>query len=149
MNLKQFGLAIVFTGMATASMAQTAMSVAKDPSCGCCTDWADIMERAGYAVTIENTSYDDLDVLKAARGVPPAMAGCHTATVGGYTIEGHVPAADIKRLLAEQPDAVGLAVPGMPMGSPGMGPETNRDAYDVILIKADGATEVFASYPAS
>lgn len=149
MTVKQFGLAAIFAGMATASVAQTAMSVAKDPSCGCCSDWADIMEHAGYGVTIENTSYEALDVLKAARGVPAAMAGCHTATVGGYTIEGHVPAADIQRLLAEKPEAVGLAVPGMPMGSPGMGPETNRDAYNVILIKADGSTEVFSSYPAS
>lgn len=148
MNLKQLGMAALFAGIATASGAQTAMSVAKDANCGCCASWATIMERAGYAVAIENTSYEALDALKAARGVPVAMAGCHTATVEGYTIEGHVPAADIARLLAERPDAIGLAVPGMPMGSPGMGPETNRDAYDVILIKADGETEVFASYPA-
>ncbi|WP_138935476.1 DUF411 domain-containing protein [Roseovarius arcticus] len=148
MNLKQLGMAALFAGIATSSGAQTAMSVAKDANCGCCASWATIMEREGYAVAIENTSYEALEALKAARGVPAAMAGCHTATVEGYTIEGHVPAADIARLLAERPDAIGLAVPGMPMGSPGMGPETKRDAYDVILIKADGKTEVFASYPA-
>ncbi len=148
MNMKQLGLAALFASIAAASSAQTAMSVAKDANCGCCSAWATIMEQEGYSVAIENTTYEALDALKAARGVPAAMAGCHTATVEGYTIEGHVPAADIARLLAERPDAVGLSVPGMPMGSPGMGPETNRDAYDVMLIKANGQTEVFASYPA-
>lgn len=148
MTLKQFGLATLFAGMATASLAQTSMTVAKDPGCGCCGAWAEMMQQAGYAVTVEDTSYNALDALKASRGVPEAMAGCHTATVGGYTIEGHVPAEDIELLLVTHPDAIGLAVPGMPMGSPGMGPETARDAYDVMLLKADGSTEVFASYPA-
>ena len=77
------------------------------------------------------------------------MSSCHTARVGGYIIEGHVPAADIRRLLDERRDAVGLAVPGMPYGSPGMGPETEREAYDVFLIRSDGSTEVFTSYAAA
>ncbi len=148
MTLKRLGLAIIVAGTATAAAAQTAMTVAKDPNCGCCAAWAAIMDMAGYEVTIENTAFEALNALKTARGVPVDMAGCHTATVAGYTIEGHVPAADIERLLAESPDAIGLSVPGMPMGSPGMGPETMRDAYDVMLINADGSTEVFASYPA-
>ncbi len=148
MKLKKFAMAIMFGASATAGAAQTAMTVAKDPNCGCCAAWAAIMQDAGYAVTIENTSSAALAALKAARGVPAAAAGCHTATVEGYTIEGHVPVADIERLLAERPDVIGLSVPGMPVGSPGMGPETNRDAYDVVLLGADGTTEVFASYPA-
>lgn len=148
MKVRQLAASIALSGIASAGAAQTAMTVAKDPSCGCCTAWAEIMQTAGYAVTIENTSYDALEDLKASRGIPDAMAGCHTATIEGYTIEGHVPTADIDRLLAERPDAIGLAVPGMPMGSPGMGPETSRDSYDVILIAADGETEVFTSYSA-
>ena len=74
---------------------------------------------------------------------------CHTGRIAGYVIEGHVPAADIRRLLVERPDAIGLSVPGMPIGSPGMGPEDQREAYDVILIGRDGAANVFASYPAA
>jgi hypothetical protein len=74
------------------------------------------------------------------------MTSCHTAFIDGYIIEGHVPAADIRRLLEDRPDAIGLAVPGMPFGSPGMGPEEDREAYDVFLITADGSTEVFSSY---
>ena len=77
------------------------------------------------------------------------MASCHTADVEGYVIEGHVPVADIRRLLDERPDAIGLAVPGMPYGSPGMGPESHREAYDVFLIRRDGTTEVFTSYAAA
>ena len=83
---------------------------------------------------------------KLDNGVPQRMVSCHTALIDGYVIEGHVPAADIRRLLEERPDAVGLAVPGMPYGSPGMGPEDDREAYDVFLIRKDGSTEVFSSY---
>ena len=86
---------------------------------------------------------------RSALFTPAAMASCHTAHVEGYAIEGHVPPADIRRLLAERPDAVGLAVPGMPWGSPGMGPEAEREAYEVHLIRRDGTTEVFTSYAAA
>lgn len=86
---------------------------------------------------------------KSQNGIPEAMASCHTARIGGYTLEGHVPVADIRRLLEEQPDAIGLAVPGMPYGSPGMGPESEREAYDVLLIRKDGTSEVFTHYPAA
>lgn len=85
---------------------------------------------------------------KMENGIPEAMASCHTARVEGYLIEGHVPVADIRRLLDERPDAVGLSVPGMPWGSPGMGPESEREAYDVHLIHRDGGTTVFSSYVA-
>jgi hypothetical protein len=86
---------------------------------------------------------------KMQAGIPQEMISCHTAEVNGYFIEGHVPPADIRRLLSERPDAVGLAVPGMPYGSPGMGPEASREAYDVFLILRDGSTEVFSSYEAA
>ncbi|MFD0858612.1 DUF411 domain-containing protein, partial [Roseovarius aquimarinus] len=86
---------------------------------------------------------------KIDAGIPDAMMSCHTGEIEGYVIEGHVPPADIRRLLAQRPDAIGLAVPGMPYGSPGMGPEDQREAYDVFLIRRDGSTEVFSSYHAA
>lgn len=122
--------------------------VLKDPGCGCCSAWIDILARDGFTVTTQNAVGTVLFREKAARGIPPQMASCHTADVAGYVIEGHVPPADIRRLLSERPDAIGLAVPGMPYGSPGMGPEARREAYDVHLIRRDGATEVFTSYAA-
>lgn len=82
-------------------------------------------------------------------GVPTDQHSCHTGEIDGYFLEGHVPADDIRRLLAERPDAAGLAVPGMPYGSPGMGPETRREAYDVMLVLGDGSSEVYSHYPAA
>ncbi len=142
---------LAFAAAPSASVAQgrPAVHVLKDPNCGCCNAWIAILEREGFRVTTETSVGTALFRQKAARGVPPAMASCHTADVGGYVVEGHVPPADIRRLLAERPDAVGLAVPGMPYGSPGMGPEDRREAYDVHLIRRDGTTEVFASYEAA
>ncbi len=134
------------------TLAQTAgpaIRVMKDPNCGCCSAWIEILERDGFAVTTEASAGTLLMRYKAENGIPPAMASCHTGRVDGYMIEGHVPVADIRRLLDERPDAVGLAVPGMPYGSPGMGPETERDAYDVFLIRRDGSTEVFTRYAAA
>ncbi len=126
-----------------------AIRVLKDPNCGCCTAWARILEDEGFAVTTELARGTALIRAKMDAGIPREMASCHTALVEGYAVEGHVPAADIRRLLDEQPDAIGLAVPGMPYGSPGMGPESRRDAYDVHLIRKDGTTEVFTSYEAA
>lgn len=125
------------------------LHVAKDPNCGCCADWVDILERAGFAVTVEEMDADRLEALKGAMGIPGELRSCHTGVVEGYAIEGHVPVADIRRLLADRPEAVGLTVPGMPYGSPGMGPEEAREAYDVLLIRKDGSTEVYASYAAA
>jgi len=133
---------------ARAGAAGPAIHVLKDPACGCCAAWIAILARDGFAVTTESRAGTLLMRYKLANGIPPEMVACHTARVGGFMIEGHVPAADIRRLLAERPDAVGLAVPGMPRGSPGMGPETGREAYDVFLIRRDGTALVFASYPA-
>ncbi|WP_353476202.1 DUF411 domain-containing protein (plasmid) [Salipiger sp. H15] len=134
---------------ALGAQATPAIHVLKDPNCGCCTGWARILSREGFTVTTENSLGTLLMRHKLERGIPQRMTSCHTGEIEGYMIEGHVPAADIRRLLAERPDAVGLAVPGMPYGSPGMGPETEREAYDVFLIRKDGSTEVFSSYAAA
>lgn len=128
---------------------QAAIHVVKDPNCGCCSAWIEILEADGFAVTTEAMSGTPLMRYKAENGIPAEMASCHTARVGGYMIEGHVPAADIRRLLDQRPDAVGLAVPGMPYGSPGMGPESAREAYDVFLIRRDGGSDVFTRYQAA
>lgn len=125
------------------------MHVLKDPNCGCCSAWIAILEDAGFTVTTEARSGDALTRYKLENGIPCEMMSCHTASVDGYMIEGHVPFADIERLLSERSDAVGLSVPGMPFGSPGMGPESERDAYDVYLIRRNGAPEVFTHYPAA
>lgn len=132
-----------------ADAAPIAIRVAKDPSCGCCTAWVEIIEADGFSATVELLGYDALEAHKAASGIPQTMASCHTAHVEGYVVEGHVPPADIRRLLAERPDAVGLSVPGMPYGSPGMGPDTAREAYVVYLIRRDGSAEVFTTYDAA
>ena len=126
-----------------------AVHVAKDPNCPCCKDWIAILQEAGFDVTVEEMEPDALESHKTAKGVPVDMRSCHTGVVDGYALEGHVPVADIRRLLDERPEAVGLAVPGMPYGSPGMGPEDAREAYDVFLIHRDGTTGVFASYEAA
>lgn len=129
--------------------ATTAIRVVKDPTCGCCIAWVEIIEAAGFAATVELLDYDALQAHKVDSGVPESLASCHTAYVEGYVLEGHVPPADIRRLLSERPDAIGLSVPGMPFGSPGMGPETEREAYIVYLIRRDGTAEVFATYDAA
>ncbi|AYF03820.1 DUF411 domain-containing protein (plasmid) [Paracoccus yeei] len=134
---------------ARARSIENQMLVMKDPNCGCCGAWIEIVEAAGFKVTIELSAGTALMRYKSQNGIPEAMASCHTARIGGYTLEGHVPVADIRRLLEEQPDAIGLAVPGMPYGSPGMGPESEREAYDVLLIRKDGTSEVFTHYPAA
>lgn len=126
-----------------------AIHVLKDPNCGCCEAWVRILQAKGFEVTTE-TSFGTLLIRhKLDNGIPQRMISCHTAEIDGYLIEGHVPPADIHRLLFERPDAVGLAVPDMPYGSPGMGPEDRREAYDVFLIRHDGSTEVFTSYEAT
>lgn len=127
----------------------TAIRVAKDPNCGCCDAWIDILQADGFAAAVDLLDYEALQAHKAASGIPSDMVSCHTAHIDGYVIEGHVPPADIRRLLAERPDAIGLSVPGMPYGSPGMGPESEREAYSVHLIRRDGTTEVFTTYDAA
>lgn len=122
--------------------ASPAMAVWKDPNCGCCGGWVAHIRRNGITVTVIETA--DVQTIKAQRSVPAELASCHTAEIAGYTIEGHVPAAAILRLLAEKPAGRGLAVPGMPIGSPGM--EGGRpETYDVILFGA-AAPKPFARF---
>lgn len=123
--------------------------VVHDPNCGCCKAWVSILQDDGFEVTTERSAGTLLIQYKIENGIPQNMISCHTAKVEGYMIEGHVPTADIRRLVAERPDAIGIAVPEMPYGSPGMGPESRREAYDVYLIRPDGSTEVFSSYAAA
>lgn len=122
------------------------IDVRKTNGCGCCLSWMDHLDDNGFAPTGQDVFGGLLVRFKLDKGLPQRMVSCHTALVDGYVIEGHVPAADIHRLLEERPDAIGLAVPGMPYGSPGMGPEEDREAYDVFLIRKGGKTEIYSSY---
>ncbi len=117
----------------------------KSPNCECCTGWADHLRKEGFTVVVHKR--DDMDVIKAKYGVDQKLASCHTAIVDGYVIEGHVPAADVERLLTERPDIVGLTAPGMPMKSPGMqkSGQTPKN-YDVLAFDADGKSRVFTHY---
>jgi len=119
--------------------------VHKSPSCGCCGSWVEHMRSAGFEVEVRDS--DDLDPIKKSLGVPADKASCHTAQVGDYFVEGHVPADDVKRLLAEHPDARGLAVPGMPAGSPGMEvPAGSEQPYTVDLVAKDGSASIYANH---
>jgi hypothetical protein len=122
-----------------------AMTVYRDPSCGCCESWAALARKAGHAVTVMDDP--DMEAVKQRLGVPEQLASCHTTVVGGFILEGHVPLADVGRLLRERPSGVkGIAVPGMPRGSPGMEmPDGTKDPYQVIAFSADGQTSVFAT----
>ena len=122
------------------------VTVWKSPTCCCCKDWVRHLEAHGFEVRTHDIGNTDA---RARLGMPVAYGSCHTAQVGGYAIEGHVPAREIKRLLKERPDAVGLAVPAMPRGSPGMdGPEYggHQDPYDVLLVRKDGRVTPYQSY---
>ena len=119
------------------------VSVWKSPTCGCCGRWSEHMRQAGFTVTVYETA--DLTPIKQAHGVPDDLSACHTAEVGGYVVEGHVPPADIVRLLTERLSAKGLAVPGMPSSSPGMDQPTG-EPYEVTLFGAPGGNQIFARH---
>lgn len=128
---------------AGASAGDRAITVYRDPGCGCCGGWVDHLKRAGFSPTV--VAQTDLTAIRARLGVPDTALSCHTAVIAGYFVEGHVPAGDIDRLLRLKPMARGLAVPGMPMGSPGMeSADGQREPYDVLLIMKDGSSKVFA-----
>jgi hypothetical protein len=138
-------LGLVLAGAAPARAADLPrMVVTKDPSCGCCRAWAEHVRAAGFPIEVVESA--SVGRLKARLGVPQDLAGCHTAEVGGYVVEGHVPAAAIRRLLEERPAAIGLAVPGMPVGSPGMEVEGSPpETYEVVLFGPSGRRR-FARY---
>lgn len=130
------GLALALSPLTTRVWAQSAptLKVFKDPNCRCCSTWVEHLRNHGFETTVTETP--EMKAVKARFGVPAALSSCHTAELSGYVIEGHVPAHAIQRLLAEKPQAIGLAVPGMPSGSPGMGGEP--EPYDVVIFTKDG-----------
>lgn len=146
--LVSMGVFAIVPGFAGFAARPPAIHIVKVTGCDCCTAWGETLTSAGYSVTVEDRDSDAVTAFRAEKGIPEAAAGCHTALVGDYVIEGHVPAADIDRLLSVRPDAVGLAVPGMPLGSPGMEFGQGRDAFDVVLVGRDGKISVFSSYAA-
>ena len=143
--LKTRPLIIAFALFAAIPQAHAAerVEVFKSPYCGCCEKWVEHMRKAGFDVVTKDVN--DVPAARKLAGMPERFGSCHTAKVGGYVVEGHVPAADVQRLLKEKPKAVGLAAPGMPQGSPGM--ETNHpQPYDTLLVQADGSHKVFAKH---
>jgi hypothetical protein len=128
---------------AWAQSALPSVTVYKSPACGCCGEWVKHVQANGFRVDVKDV--EDVTPIKQRFGVPEALGSCHTATVGGYVVEGHVPAGDIKRLLREKPSAVGLAVPGMPIGSPGM-EQGKPEPYSTLLFDERGRTTVFARH---
>lgn len=122
----------------------TAITVYKSPTCGCCSKWVEHIQENGFQVTNHDIDTSELTQIKKRYGVPDKLASCHTAIVNGYVVEGHVPADVINRLLSEKPKVVGIAVPGMPMGSPGM-EGSYSEPYDVVTFDKDGKTQVYTS----
>lgn len=153
MTLKRRSLLLSLLAMSTGSIAvapnPVPVKVWKDPNCGCCKDWIDHLQKNNFLVKVMDQGNT---AARARLGMPQTFGSCHTALIEGYVIEGHVPASDIQLLLKEKPQALGLAVPGMPIGSPGMdGPAYGgkRDAYQVLLIHKDGTSRVFRAYKPS
>ena len=121
------------------------VQVYKSPTCGCCANWVKHLQQHGFRTQV--TDLDDVAAIKTQRGIPRRVHSCHTAVVDGYVLEGHVPATDVQRLLKERPAVVGIAVPGMPIGSPGMEvPNVKPQQYDVVSFDKQGQLKVFASH---
>jgi hypothetical protein len=133
--------ALVLPGRLHARPAGIPMLVYKDPSCGCCHSWAEIMKQSGFEVSVRDTQ--DMAAIKKRYQVGARLVSCHTAVVAGYVVEGHVPADLIQRMVREKPKVRGIAVPGMPVGSPGM-EGSPKEAYEVLLFDATGKTSVYA-----
>ena len=146
LNLTALGLMPLGIGYFALSARAEAhvLEVYKSPSCGCCGEWVDHMRSAGFPVLV--TDITDLRLIKNKFGVAPELRACHSAVIDGYVIEGHVPAREVLRLLKDRPQAIGLAVPGMPIGSPGMERGSRRDPFQVILFSSTRRS-VFAAYP--
>ena len=140
-----FGLPLLFAGLALspADAAGESILVMKTSGCGCCLGWVEHLEEAGFAVEVKDLPMGALMKEKMDAGLKPGLTSCHTGKVAGYVIEGHVPARDIQRLLSERPDAIGLVVPNMPVGSPGMEGGA-AEPYEVLLVRRDGTTEIYS-----
>ena len=137
--------AVLLSGLVAAQRAAgPTVEVFKSPTCGCCALWVKHLEANGFATKV--TDVQDISTVKAKYGVPGRLQSCHTAVVNGYVLEGHVPAADVQRLLKERPAVVGVAVPGMPVGSPGMEVGNTVQAYNVMTVDKQGQSTVFASH---
>ena len=144
---KSFALAtitVTLVGLCATALATPVVTVYKDPGCECCAAWVTHLRANGFSAVIHDTR--NLAAEKKKLGVPKGLRSCHTATIDGYIVEGHVPAAEIKRLLAERPRTAGLAVPGMPHGSPGMETGGELQPYDVVLFHKFGQSGIFKSY---
>lgn len=122
----------------------TAVTVYKSPTCGCCTKWVDYLKENGFQIALHDLSQSELSQIKTKYGVHDTLTSCHTAIVDGYVVEGHVPVDVIQRLLKEKPDVIGITVPGMPMGSPGM-EGSYSEPYDILTFDRDGKTQVYTS----
>lgn len=137
-------LLAIFTPAHAEQTTPTEMTVYRSPTCGCCGNWEQHVKDNKFSIT-DNIS-DDMQAIKQKYGVPEQLSSCHTAIVGGYVIEGHVPAKDIEKLLREKPDVVGITAPGMPMGSPGMEMGPRKDDYQVLSFDKNGNVKVFAEH---
>jgi len=146
-------LQLTMAGLATSALARSAfagshatrLTVYKSPSCGCCANWVAYMKANGFDVDAHDVGDEMLEQMKTTAGVPKPLRSCHVALAGGYAFEGHVPADVVKKALAEKPRLAGLAVPGMPAGSPGMEMGSRKDAYDVVAFDRNGKTWAYAS----
>lgn len=146
--MKRILVLLLITGIAVGGLfgprgSAAEVTVYKSATCGCCTGWVEHLKANGF--TVESKNVDNLAAIKTERGVPPELASCHTALVGDYVVEGHVPAEQVRRLLAERPAVAGIAVPGMPMGSPGMEGPT-KQPYAVLSFDDLGRSDVYARY---
>ena len=145
-SLAAWGVAVLAQPLTALARAETKqLTVWKTPTCGCCGDWVSHLRKSGFEVAINDVN--DTAPIRKQFGLADKFSSCHTARLNGYVIEGHVPAQELNRLLAEKPVALGLAVPGMPMGSPGMEVGSTRDAYSVLLVLSDGSSRIYQSYP--
>ncbi|MDR4305905.1 DUF411 domain-containing protein [Chelatococcus sambhunathii] len=148
--MNRYGLVaglMVAAALGPAAAVADELAVKKTSGCGCCIGWIRHMEENGFTVRAQDVPMGAFMQEKLAAGLRVGQTSCHTSRIGGYVVEGHVPAREVRRLLVERPDALGLAVPDMPIGSPGM--PGKAEAYKVLLLKRGGDTKVFASYPTS
>ena len=147
-SLRPAWLALLGMTLLPAAALSASLEMMTTGGCACCHAWARHLRETGHEVVVKDLAMGQLMKMKLDAGIPAALTACHTARVEGYLIEGHVPESEVRRLLDERPEGLGLVVPGMPVGSPGMESGSKREPYEVLLLKKDGSTEVFARYDA-